>query len=507
MLVTCQQMSEAEARLFSGNISPEPYMDAAGLRCAHAIQSFFPDPGHAEVFCGKGNNGGDALVVARWLKRSGWSVRFHFSHGLQGISELAKRKWVEWNAEPEPARVERRGPTILVDGLLGIGATGDLRGAIRECTDNLNLMRDEQHATTFAIDIPTGLDADTGEAGAGAVVADYTLSITAAKTGFAADTSTNHLGRLVEIPLPIPLVEADRSTRFLFPSHLRARLPRRDFDFHKGSAGRVLLIAGSRGMTGAGVLSTLGASHTGAGLTTLCVPEEIYPVLAATVSAEIMVRPVASLKEALDMPHDVIGIGPGLGNTWEDELTEVLFSHPKPIVVDADALNQLSRCERDLENLPSARLLTPHPGELSRLTSLTGPRVEITRSLAERWGVTLLHKGSRTVVATPGEKTEINTTGHPGMASGGMGDVLTGICAALIGQGLSLHDSAALGSWLLGKAAEIARDQNDIAARSVTAPLAAHHLGHALADLQQWSLPEAQVPTSSTVSSEDSEEP
>lgn len=504
MLVTCRQMAEAETRLFSNGVSPEPYMDAAGLRCAHEIRSFFPEPGKADIFCGKGNNGGDALVIARWLKRWGWEVDFHFSHGLNGVSELAKRKWVEWIAEPRPDPTRRGTHRILVDGLLGIGASGDLRGRIREAADQINGMREREFATTFAVDIPTGLDADTGAPGAGAVIADYTLSITQAKIGFAADEATSHLGRLIEIPLPIPVEEGNESIRFLFPSHLRARLPRRDFDFHKGGAGRVLLVSGSRGMTGAGILGALGASRTGAGLTTLCVAEDIYPAVAAAASPEVMVRPIASLSDALAVDHDVVAIGPGLGRSWEDEMIDFLFSHPRPVVVDADALNQLAGSKRDLAALPPNRLLTPHPGELARLTSEKGARVEVTRLLAERWGVTLLHKGARTVIATPGEKTEINTTGHPGMASGGMGDVLTGVCASLAAQGLSLHDSACVGSWLLGKSAELARDEENVAAESVTAESVAAQLGKALRSLQQWSLPEVSVPASSKAPREDS---
>lgn len=505
MLVTCQQMSKAEEELFSGPITPEPYMDAAGLRCADAIQTFFPTPGRAEIFCGKGNNGGDALVVARLLRRAGWEIDFHFSHGLNGASELAKRKWVEWQSEPAPIYSKRGNHTILVDGLLGIGATGDLRGAIRRCADKINQIRKEQGAITFAIDVPTGLDANTGTPGDGAIVADFTLSITAAKIGFTAETADNYLGRLVEIPLPIPVSEGDDSTRFLFPSHLRDRLPGRSVNAHKGMAGRVLLVAGSRGFTGAGILSSLGASNTGAGLTTLCVPENIYPILAGAVPAEVMVRPIGSLEEALSIQHDVVGIGPGLGEAWKNEIPDFLFSHPKPVVVDADALNILAQSQRDLSQLPSNRLLTPHPGELARLCHSSGSRIELTKELAEQWGVTLLHKGSRTVIATPGEITEINTTGHSGMASGGMGDVLTGICASLIGQGTSLHDAAALGSWILGRSAELARDREEIAERSVTASLVADYLGQALRDLQQWSVPEVSVPTNSTVASADSE--
>ncbi|MDF2378280.1 MAG: NAD(P)H-hydrate dehydratase [Verrucomicrobiales bacterium] len=484
MLVTCEQMAAAEARLFATGVSAEPLMNEAGGKCAEAIRQFFPRPAEAVIFCGKGNNGGDALVVARWLKRWGWEVTIHYSHGRDDLSELALKKRDEWEAEPETTGVPRENSLILVDGLLGIGATGSLRGRILSSAQRLNERRNKQFGTCFAIDIPTGLNADTGESGEGAVTADYTLSISCPKAGFAADAALSRIGRLVEIPLEIPVPEADDSIRFLFPSNLNSRLPRRSFDQHKGDSGRVLIIAGSRGLTGAAVLSALGASRSGAGLTTVCVPEEIYPIVAGQCPAEVMVRPVSSIREALEFQHDVVAIGPGLGRNRDRSVIEALLHHEKPMVVDADALNALAGAGISPKRLPSDRLLTPHPGELARLTNRSGNRNELTRNLADEWGITLLHKGSRTAIATPGHPLELNTTGHPGMASGGMGDVLTGTCASLIGQGVSLHDSAALGSWLLGRAAEIARDSEEIAPESVSAVIVAESLGKALRSLR-----------------------
>lgn len=490
MPVTCAQMSAAEERLFATGTSAESLMDEAGRACALAIREFFPDPARVIVFCGKGNNGGDALVVARWLKRWGWDVAIHYSHGRDGLSALARKKRDEWESESEPGgnREPARTPLLLVDGLLGIGASGPLRGEILKAAATLAELREKNAGTCFAIDIPTGLNADTGEAGAGAVVADYTLSICEPKAGFAAESALPFLGRLVAIPLEIPVPEKDDSIRFLFPRYLAPMLPRRPFDFHKGKAGRVLILAGSKGYTGAAVLSALGASRSGAGLTTVCVPEEIYPVVAAQCPAEVMVQPVGSVREALDFPHDVVAIGPGMGRERDRSVVAAVLSHEKPMVVDADALNALAAAGIDLRRLPPNRLLTPHPGELARLTPERGGRNELTRRLADAWGVTLLHKGSRSTIATPGHPLALNTTGHPGMASGGMGDVLTGMCASLIGQGLSPHDAASLGSWLLGRAAEIARDTGGIAPESVSAVMVAEQLGAAIRALRLSSL-------------------
>ncbi|MEM1442020.1 MAG: NAD(P)H-hydrate dehydratase [Verrucomicrobiota bacterium] len=485
MPVTCAQMAAAEERLFASGVSAESLMDEAGEKCYRAIQQFFPIPARAIVFCGKGNNGGDALVVARWMKRDGWHVKIEYSHGPGGLSELAQRKQAEWEAEPTGPASKMDSSLVLVDGLLGIGATGTLRGEILASAEKVNSLRTTEGGTCFAIDIPTGLNADTGEASANAVVSDYTLTIAHGKIGFAADEATPFLGRLVEIPLDIPVPEAEQSTRFLFPSSLFPRWPRRSFDFHKGSAGRVLIIAGSTGLTGAAILAALGASRSGAGLTTVCVPEDIYPIIASRCPAEVMVQPVSTIREALDFPHDVVAIGPGLGHDRNRSVIEAVLHHDKPMVVDADAINALARERISPKRLPEQRLLTPHPGELARLTQVEGSRVDIARALAEAWGVTLLYKGSRSAIATPGCPVEINTTGHPGMASGGMGDVLTGVCASLVGQGVGLHDAASLGSWLLGRAAELARDTGAIAPESVSAEMVAESIGGAIRSLSQ----------------------
>ncbi len=489
MLVSCQQMSDAEDRLFSAGAEAEPLMEQAGAGCAKAILSVFPGTSRAVLFCGRGNNGGDALVVGRRLRERGWQVEVHLSHPEEKMTPLARKKLGEFTETPDGNDFHIIGAkTILVDGLLGIGAQGALRGNIRESADQLNRERIDRRAFCFAVDIPTGIDGDTGIPYEGAVVADATLSICAPKKGIAADEAINHVGRIFEIPLPdIPITEGDDHCRLIFPSNLRPRFPRREFDTHKGTAGRVSIIAGSRGLTGAAVLTAWGASKAGAGLVSVFVPEDIYSIVATKSPAEVMVRPVSDFAEITDHPTDVFAIGPGLGNDFSPAIMELVANDPHPVVVDADALNALARSPDLLLNFPSGkRLLTPHPGELSRLTGeapQTDTRIAITRKLAERWNVTLLHKGARTAIATPGHPVELNTTGHPGMASGGMGDVLSGICAALIGQGVSLHDAACAGSWMLGRAAELASYQIRFAPESISAIDVAEFIPGALAEL------------------------
>lgn len=458
-------------------------MDEAGRLCAAAILDFLPGPGRAVVFCGRGNNGGDALVAARWLKRHGWDTELRFSGPREELPALPRRKLAEYENETDPAGSDPLAarPLVLIDGIVGIGAKGELRGPLRELAAEMNRLRLSGPGTTFAIDLPSGFDADTGLPGPDAVVADFTLSISSPKTGFVRDGAEHHLGRIVEIPLSIPLPDGDESRRLLFPATLRPRIPRRSFATHKGGAGRVVLVAGSRGLTGAAVLAALGASNGGAGLVTVAVPEEIVPIVATKAPAEVMVRPFRTFDEIAALPADVFGVGPGLGGTPAPGLLEFLSTQPQPVVLDADALNHLARSPDRLATLPPNRLLTPHPGEMARLAGISPgfDRASLARRFADERGVSLLLKGARTIVASPGRPLEFNTTGHPGMASGGMGDVLTGLSAALVGQGLDLHDAACVGSWLLGRAAELAVRERRIDPASVTAPLVAEHLGMA----------------------------
>ncbi len=490
MVVTCGQMQAAEAELFATGVQAEPLMKAAGLRCARAIRRWIPEVaaaggGRAELYLGKGNNAGDALVVGRWLRCWGWSVEAHFSVGRGEMGPLAQKKLAEFEATPQSE--VSGGPLLLIDGLLGIGARGPLRGEIGVAAARLNRQRVERWATTVALDLPSGIDGDTGEPYAGAVVADHTLSICVPKRGILADQAIDHVGRIHHIPLDeIPVHDADREVVLLHPESLRPLLQRRVFDTHKGQAGRVSLVAGSEGLLGAAVLSAMGAIHAGAGLTTLWVPEAVYPLVVVQAPPEVMVRSYSSFSEVMTVPADVYAVGPGLGEDANVELLDWLTTHEGPVVVDADALNWLASDPKRLVELGKyPRVLTPHPGELRRLISqesfdIDSGRIDQARAIADKWGVTLLHKGARSVVATAGQPVWVNTTGTPAMASGGMGDVLTGVIAALVGQGQTLHDATGIGTWALGRAAEVSPDAK-------LASKVASQIGPALRELtEEW---------------------
>ncbi|WP_050024897.1 bifunctional ADP-dependent NAD(P)H-hydrate dehydratase/NAD(P)H-hydrate epimerase [Verrucomicrobium sp. BvORR034] len=470
MILTCHQIQEAEAAAFARGVQASDLMDEAGLGIAEVILQFHPNGGTAMLFLGKGNNAGDALVTAKHLLQAGWQVMAWCAYPVEDFKPLPAQHWADLE-EVVPvcqsvAEIARRqGRIVLVDGLVGIGAAhGPLREPLAGAVRAMNELRQRRHAFTVALDLPSGLNPETGVPEEPTVQADLTVTIAYVKAPLLADAAVGHVGRLAVVPLrELEDAKGDASEEVLTASTLLPRLPRRSFDFHKGQAGRVGLIAGSRGYLGAAILAAKGVLRGGAGLVTLYVKEDVYPLIAVKAPVEVMVKCVADYHEVLEQKHDCLGIGPGLGHANEVEVLEVICRAPCPVVLDADALNMLARTGlAALNERREPSLLTPHPGEMARLVeAMPGwspqGRVQTAREFVEKFpATTLLLKGSRTVIAAQDHPTAYNTTGTPGMASGGMGDVLTGLSAALIGQGTGVYDAACLGAWLSGRAAEVA---------------------------------------------------
>jgi hydroxyethylthiazole kinase-like uncharacterized protein yjeF len=462
-VVSSAQMRDAENAAFARGLSAEQLMNQAGCGIATAVRQFFPRPGYCLIFSGKGNNGGDALVAAAHLKRAGWHTDVHLSFPDSECSELLRKKIMEFRDTPPVAAAVSAAradgmpsPTVILDGLLGLGSKPPLRDPILAACREINRLRLQHNAFVFAVDQPTGLDGDSGNADRDCVVADFTVTIAAAKRGLLADDAINLVGRLEVVPLSdLPLEAADETVASA--AALRGLLPRRQFEAHKNQFGRVGIVAGSRGFAGAATMCAWGALRGGAGLVEVFVPENIYEIVAAAAPFESMVKPVKSYRDLLDEKIDVLGIGPGLGKENAREIIDLVQRTENAMVVDADALNIISTEVSILKNCRGPRLLTPHPGEMKRLVGDRKiSRAELAKSFTAEFPVTLLLKGSRTVVAENGKRVSYNTTGNPGMATGGMGDVLTGVCAALIAQKLSLFDVARVGAWVCGRAAEIA---------------------------------------------------
>jgi len=486
MLLTCSEMRAVEERAFAEGITAEILMEEAGRGIARAVQQFFATPGRCVVVFGKGHNGGDALVAARHLAAEGWSIDLRPAFSREAWAELTARQHERLPAHSSGAK-ER--PLVVLDGLLGIGTGGTLREPIRSACQEINRLRRERSAHVFALDLPTGLDGDTGAADPDAVIADTTLAVAFGKIGLLADGALNHVGRLAVVPLPelARRVEpAAAAPSIATAATLAGLLPPRAFDTHKGACGRVGIVAGSRGYLGAAVLCADAAVHGGAGLVTLHVPREIYEFIAPRTSPEVMVRSFTSPSQILNERYDVIAIGPGLGREHPAEIFDLITRPTQPTVLDADALNLLATEPGMLELCAGPRLLTPHPGEMARLDpeSPKRTRAATVEAFIARNPHTLLLKGSRTLVGQAGHALSYNSTGHPGMATGGIGDVLTGLLAALAGQGLSFYHAARLGSWLIGRAAENAVFLGPESAETLRPTALLANLGTAFRDLR-----------------------
>ncbi|PYK43921.1 MAG: bifunctional ADP-dependent NAD(P)H-hydrate dehydratase/NAD(P)H-hydrate epimerase [Verrucomicrobia bacterium] len=488
-VVTSAQMRDAENAAFARGVSAEALMNQAGAGIAQAVQQFFPRPGYCLVFSGKGNNGGDALVAAARLKRAGWQTDVHLSFPESQCSDLLRKKITEFRDTPAVvvAVAANAGgtpaSTIILDGLLGLGSKPPLRDPILAGCREINRLRQEHRAYVFAVDQPTGLNGDSGEADRDCVISDFTTTIAATKRGLIADDATNFIGRLEVVPLSdLPLEAADETVACTVS--LRGLVPRRPFNAHKNQFGRVGIVAGSRGFAGAATMCAWGALRGGAGLVEVFVPENIYEIVAAASPFEAMVKPVKSYRNLIEEKIDVWGIGPGLGRDNASEIIQFVQRAQSPMVVDADALNIISADLSILKNCRGPRLLTPHPGEMKRLAGdQKNSRAELARKFTSEFPVTLLLKGSRTVVAESGKRVSYNTTGNPGMATGGMGDVLTGVCAALLAQKLSPFDAARVGAWVCGRAAELALFDNGESEQSLLPRDVVTNLGRAFREL------------------------
>jgi NAD(P)H-hydrate epimerase len=482
-------MRAAEEAAFASGVEVEALMDRAGAGIAAAVQQFFPRPGKSIVFAGKGHNGGDALVAAACLKKAGWEIELRIAFPEADSAELTRKKLeaCRWDELPLVQGLAATSPSALIvlDGLLGLGSKHLLREPVRTAAQEINRLHHEQKAFVFAVDLPTGLDGDTGETDPDCVLADCTVTIANAKHGLVADGAIDFVGRLEIVSLeeltiaPSPANDLMACTR-----SLRPLLRRRKFNAYKNEFGRVGVVAGSQGFVGAALMTTEGALRAGAGLVELFVPKEIYSTAAAAAPPEAMVKPLRSYRDLLEEPIDVWALGPGLGKTEAKDLLRVIERATAPMVVDADGLNILSDDAEVLKRCAGPRLLTPHPGEMKRLfDSGKMSRAGIARNFSDAFPVTLLYKGARTIVAEHGRPLSYNTTGNPGMATGGMGDVLTGVCAALVGQGLSLYDAARVGAWACGRAAEVAIFEKGESEQSLLPRDVLANLGRAFSEL------------------------
>jgi len=444
--------------------------------------------GRVLVLCGKGNNGGDGMAVARMLKERGHSpevVLLADPARLSGDASVQYERLgpagVPWEtldgAQAVPALSQRlRSADLVLDALLGTGLGGPAAGLSAEVIRAVN----ESGAFVASVDIPSGLSGDACAPPGEAIRAQLTLTLALAKPPLFAPESAPLCGkvRLLDIGIPPQAISRLRPAgEALDTAWARNFFQPRRPQTHKGDAGRLLLVAGSLGKSGAAVLGARGALRSGAGLVTVASPASAQPLVAAGLP-EAMTLPLPETKAGtLSMDAltpilafcdrvDAVGMGPGLGDLPETQaLARELYERiPLPCAVDADGLNAFQGEPERLAHHAGARVLTPHPGEMGRLVGHAADQVIAQRyglapARAEAWQVALLLKGYRTLVAAPGEPWRLNLSGGPHMAAPGFGDVLTGIVTALLARGLSPLDAASLGAWWHGAAADLASER------------------------------------------------
>lgn len=482
-LVTAAEMLaiENEAVKRQG-ISIKELMALAGKSLAEYADRLVDKGAEIAVFCGKGNNGGDGFVAARHLANMGYLVKVivlsseNESGGVAGEAfQALKDSPAEIMAFSSKLCLK---PDMIIDALLGFGLKGGVRGAAAEAIEMINSI----NRITLAADVPSGVDSDTGQAANVAVQADHTITFTCPKIGLALYPGAGLAGEIHRADIGIwPEIVKEYAGAHLTDREIACSLlPRRLPETNKHRCGRVLVVAGSVGMTGAAAMTAEAALRAGAGIVTLAVPKSLNDILEAKLT-EVMTVPLPETgarsisKDAVGVVlelagrFDVVALGPGLSR---DESTagfvrDLLPRLKIPIVVDADGLNNLAGTDI-LSRLQVPSVVTPHAGELSRLIGRLPDEIESDRVAAAQEASRILNstvvlKGSRTVISGHGT-TMINPLGNPGMATAGTGDVLTGIISGLMAQGLPDYPGSVLGTYLHGLSGDLAaKEQGELA--------------------------------------------
>jgi NAD(P)H-hydrate epimerase len=474
--VNVEEMREIEHRAMDAGVSEAELMEKAGFALGQVIGIQFPEVGTAVAYIGKGHNAGDTLIALRVLQdKFGWDVGVRAAFSKDDWAELTRNQWdaLELDSMLEPGFEKQVfGPLLLLDGLLGIGAKGSPREPLDGLVEEMESLRQTCGATVAAVDLPTGVDPDSGEVYSGAVTADWTFMIGAAKAGLLKGSAVNATGSLAVVAVEGLDGGGESGLELICPQSMNFGKAPRSFDFHKGRAGRIGILAGSVQFTGAALISTLGAIRAGGGLVTLYAREECCAALRSRLPLEGMLKVCDDPTELLDEKLDAIVVGPGLGemsDDFEQGLLELISKSEVPMVIDADGLNLLAKNDTATD---ARHVLTPHPGEFARLASELADldREESARKFVEDTKFILILKGARTIVARDGKPLRINSTGTPAMSNGGQGDLLSGVIGALLAGGMETFDASALAVWLCGRAAELTvSEQGEVCTATDTA--------------------------------------
>ncbi len=485
-LVTVSEIREMDRLTIEAGLPGLLLMEHAGMAVADRAVEILQESGgeRIAVFCGKGNNGGDGFTAARLLAQSGWRVTVFMTCAPADIRGDASVQFTAMQTqeveivalENQPGLENIPSFDLIIDALLGTGIKGEVTGFTADLIDLIN----RSGAFVLSVDIPSGLQSDSGRFEGACIEADATVTFGKLKRGLVLSSGRELSGvvDVADIGIPEPVAASIHSSAWLIESRdCRDRLPPRPMSAHKGDFGKVAVIAGSRGMTGAACLASTAALKAGCGLVKLVCPAGVNPIL-ESMMPEVMTWPVPetpdgslalsaveSIRTLLEWA-DVLAIGPGLSGNKETVslIREIIRAENRlPVVIDADGLNAFAGHPELLENPGSPRILTPHPGELSKLTGLTiadilADPAETAAEWSNRWQSVLILKGASTCIGVPDGRVFVNTTGNSGMGSGGTGDVLTGITAGLLAQGISPADAAVCSVYLHGLAGDLAAE-------------------------------------------------
>ncbi len=487
-VVTSQQMREIDRKAIEeNNLSGLILMENAGLRIFQNLKNIYPDLRlkKSVIFAGSGNNGGDGFVVARHLYNYGVKAKvfllapFNKIKGEAGENLNTINKMGVELIEAETTKLEEIQRTIqnsdlIIDAILGTGLQGKVTGLKAKIIDLINIANKE----VVAIDIPSGLDADTGKIEGPCIKAAHTITLALPKIGLLIFPGASYAGKITieDIGIPPYLLKNNKlKTNMVTKEIVKPLLPFRATCSHKGSFGKALILAGSVGMTGAAYLASEAAMRSGAGIVVLGIPRSLNPIMEVKLT-EVITLPLAETEKQslgeeaeetilkLMKNYSVLGIGPGISRQAETQrlVRKVIEKSNIPLVVDADAIYALSKDTSIMKKVKVPLVITPHSGELAKLINkdidyILNNKLDITREIAQKFGIVVVLKGARTIIANKEGETYINVGDNSGMATGGSGDVLTGIICSLIAQGADNFSAAITGVYIHALAGDLAR--------------------------------------------------
>ena len=466
-ILTSEQVRQADQFTIKNEpIASIDLMERAAESFVNKFLEFFPKKRLVRIFCGSGNNGGDGLAIGRILKSKGWEVFKYVvgdpKKGSEDFKQNLDRSDLYAIIKGVKDLPQIEDDEIIIDGLFGSGLSRPLEGIFRDVVNNLN----EANADKVAIDIPSGLFAnDAVSQGSAVFIAELTISFQTPKLAFLLPENHQYVGEwiVVDIGLDKDFIQKLPSNYYLTESSdLEGLIPVRQKFTHKNQSGNLLMVAGSKGKVGAAVLSTKAAFAVGARLLNVCIPGCGVDIIHLSIPEAMVIEdPSPEIVTSIPKSEDTIAIGPGLGVAPQTTkaLESLLRRSSQPIVIDADGLNILAKRKSLLKQIPKDSILTPHPGEFRRLVdewSNDFEKLDKLREFAKKHQVNVVLKGANSAVCNTKGEIFFNTTGNPGLATAGSGDVLTGAISSLISQGIDPFEATKLGVYVHGLAGDLA---------------------------------------------------